>query len=136
MTREKLVCCVVIVSGWLTVVSVVADTNSLPDLRNLDTSGWNCVNQPEGTPRDPAGAARNRVKNRDWTAVTTTNVQQWSFEEFLAHALAYEADVGGADPARVETRAGGKVGFTRKADRLRHRLAQRDISRAAGIVQL
>ncbi len=100
MTRVKLIGCVVIVSGWLTVVSVVADTNSLPDLRNLDTSGWNCAHLPEGTPRDAAGAARNRGKNRDWTAVTATNVPEWTIAEFLAHAHEYDADVGA--PTRHE----------------------------------
>jgi hypothetical protein len=94
MTRVKLIGCVVILSGWLAVVSIVADTNSLPDLRNLDTSGWDCVHQPVGTPRDAAGAARNRGKNRDRIAVTSTNVPEWTFDEFLAHAHAYDADVG------------------------------------------
>ncbi len=100
MTQAKLIGCVVILSGWLTVVSVVADTNSLPDLRNLDTSGWNCVHLPEGTPRDAAGAARNRGKNRDWIAVTATNVPEWTIEEFLARAHEYDADVG--EPTRHE----------------------------------
>src|SRR5260221_14343415 len=94
MTGLKLIGCAVVVTGWLTAAPVVADTNSLPDLRDLATSGWDCVHQPEGTPRDAAGAARNRGKNREWTAVATTDVPEWSFDEFLARARQYDEDLG------------------------------------------
>src|SRR5579863_4731183 len=93
MTRAKLIGCAAIVLGWLTVASVIADTNSLPDLRDLNVSGWDCVNKPEGNPRDAAGAARNRSKNRDWTAVTATNVPEWTVNEFLAYAHAFDKEL-------------------------------------------
>jgi len=68
----------------------------LPDLRDLNLKGWDCLVKEEGTPRDAAGAARNRMKNRDWIAVTATNFPQWDYGQFVEHVDAFDAELGGA----------------------------------------
>ena len=70
---------------------------------------------------------RFRGKNRDWTAVTATNVPEWTIAEFLTRTRTSTIRrCGGADPARVEVSAQA----AKLASLFRHRLAQRDVSRA------
>ena len=69
----------------------LAESVSLPDLRDLSLTNWNCLT--EGTPRNPAGASRNRMKNRDWSAVTATHVPEWDYAQFVSHAQAFDAEV-------------------------------------------
>jgi hypothetical protein len=66
----------------------------LPDLRDLSLKGWDCLAKREGTPYDAAGAARNRMKNRDWIAVTATNIPQWDYAQFVEHTHAFDAELG------------------------------------------
>jgi len=48
-------------------------------LHDLDLKGWGLFYEEEGTPRDAAGAARNRMKNRDWIARDGDNILQWDY---------------------------------------------------------
>jgi len=67
----------------------------LPDLRDLNVQSWDCLPKKEGTPRNPAGASRNRMKNRDWLAVTATNIPNWDYAEFVEHSQAFDLVLGG-----------------------------------------
>src|ERR1043166_6198696 len=71
----------------------LADDISLPDLRDLSLANWNCLTQREGTPRNPAGASRNRKMNRDFVAVSDKNIPQWDYAEFVKHAKACDAEL-------------------------------------------
>ena len=68
----------------------------LPDLRDLDLKGWDCLTKPEGTGHDAPHMSRNRMKNREWVAVTATNIPEWDFGQFIEHAHAFDAELGGA----------------------------------------
>jgi len=72
----------------------LADNVSLPDLRDLTLTNWDCLAKREGTPRDAAGAPRNRMKNRDWIAIPATNMAQWDYAQFVEHAGAFDAELG------------------------------------------
>jgi hypothetical protein len=74
------------------VASCRADQVPLPDLRDLDLSSWSCQN--EGQPRNPAGASRNRMKNRAFVAITDKNIPQWDYAQFVEHAKAFDAELG------------------------------------------
>jgi hypothetical protein len=72
----------------------LADNAALPDLRPLDLRGWGCLTNTGGTAHSPDHIWVNRMKNRDWTAVTATNIAQWDYDEFVAHARAFDAELG------------------------------------------
>jgi len=74
--------------------SGLADSSSLPDLRDLTLTNWDCLHKPEGAARDAAHVSRNRMKNRDWVAVTGTNVPQWDYAQFIDHARAFDVELG------------------------------------------
>src|SRR5437899_13020417 len=68
----------------------LAESVSLPDLRDLSLTNWNCL--PEGTPRNPAGASRHRMTNRHWSAVPAQHVPEADYAQFVSHAQAFHAD--------------------------------------------
>lgn len=77
------------------------------ELRDLDVSNWDCLDEPEGTAKEADGAARNRMKNRDWIAVTTTNVPQWDYNEFVKKVQEFDAQLNARSrrdltPSRVK----------------------------------
>jgi hypothetical protein len=84
---------VVLAVAWLA-GSCRADSLSLPDLRDLSLTNWDCLNKPEGAAHDAAHVSRNRMKNRDWIAVTATNIPQWDYAQFVEHAHAFDAELG------------------------------------------
>ncbi|HZE13590.1 MAG TPA: hypothetical protein VE086_07530, partial [Chthoniobacterales bacterium] len=55
------------------------------DLKEIDLTGWNCANRPEGSGRSPETAERNRQKNR-WTAdVSGISIKPFDTAAFLKH---------------------------------------------------
>ena len=94
---------------WLASVSL-ADSVSLPDLRDLSLTNWNCLTQREGTPKNPAGASRNRMKNRDWIAVTDQqHIPQWDYAQFVEHARAFDAEVSATHRSNLTAEAQSKL---------------------------
>jgi len=55
------------VSLAILILTVNADADDL-ELRNLDTSGWPCLNQPSGTAKKD-GIDRNLMKNRSMAKI-------------------------------------------------------------------
>jgi len=83
----------------------------LPDLRDLNLKGWDCFTKEEGTPRDAAGAARNRMKNRDWTPCTATKILQWIMPSSFEHAPpALKAELGTTHRSNLTQRSRGQAG--------------------------
>ena len=82
-----------LVALWLASVSLAGNV-PLPDLRDLKLTNWDCLAKPAGTPHDPAAVPRNRMKNRDWIAVTATKIPQWDYAQFVEHARAFDAELG------------------------------------------
>src|ERR1044071_5745587 len=92
--QGKAIRCALIIAAaalWQTGICV-ADSVTLPELRDLSLTNWNC--QTEGTPRNPAGAARNRMKNRDWIAVNAANIAAWDYAQCVEHARAFSEALG------------------------------------------
>lgn len=61
------------------------------DLKELDLTGWECLNQSGGTAKTPDGVERNERKNR--SPIDLTGVASPKFETagFLQHVSAFEA---------------------------------------------
>ena len=60
----------------------------LPELRDLDTSGWDCLSKLEGDARTQDGKGRNQQKNRfriDLTGLDIPSVETASFLAGVAH---------------------------------------------------
>jgi len=94
--------------AWLPSVSL-ADNVSLPDLRDLTLTNWDCLAKREGIPRDAAGASRNRMKNRDWIAAPATNIPQWDYAQFVEHARAFDAELGAISRSNLTHEAEAKL---------------------------
>jgi len=45
----------------------------LPELRDLDLTGWDCATKLEGAAKTPDGQERNRQKNRDPVDLKSAN---------------------------------------------------------------
>ena len=93
---------------WLACVGL-ADSVSLPDLRDLSLTNWNCLTERAGTPKNPAGASRNRMKNRDWIAVTDSHVPQWDYAQFVEHMRPYTAELGASHRSNLTAEAQAKL---------------------------
>src|SRR2546426_3413937 len=104
----RLALAIALAALWLANVSL-ADSLSLPDLRDLSLTNWNCLTQREGNPKNPAGAARNRMKNRDWIAVPAPNTPQWDYAQFVSQAQALTAEVGATHRSNLTAEAQAKL---------------------------
>jgi hypothetical protein len=99
---------IVLAALWLASASF-ADSVTLPDLRDLSLTNWNCLTQREGAPKNPAGAARNRMKNRDWIAVASSNVPAWSYSQFVDHALSLDAEINATHRSNLTAEAQARL---------------------------
>ena len=86
-----------------------AENAALPDLRPLDLTGWSCLTNAGGTAHTPDHVWVNRMKNREWIAVTATNIPQWDYDEFVAHAKAFDAELGAAHRSNLTAEARAKL---------------------------
>ncbi len=69
----------------------------LPELRDLDLTGWEGLNNPSGIAKYPDLAARNRMKNRAWVNVDTLPkgaIRRCTFDEFVALADSINRAIG------------------------------------------
>ena len=65
------------------------------DLKEVDLTGWNCANRPEGSGHSPETAERNRLKNRFAANLSTLNVKSFDVAGFLKHVAEFDADTQG-----------------------------------------
>ncbi len=65
------------------------------ELRDLDVTGWDCVNQSEGTAQGQDGIERNRMKNRWPVDLSLLTVESLDTAEFLKKVREYDSRVRG-----------------------------------------
>ena len=65
------------------------------DLLEIDLTGWDCLDRPEGTAKSDDGAERNRGKNRPMINLAGLNIPQFDTAGFLRHVAAFDAQTSG-----------------------------------------
>jgi hypothetical protein len=65
------------------------------DLKELDLTGWNCLDRLEGSARTPDGQERNRLKNRSPLDLSTVSVEKLETPAFLKRVADFEAQTKG-----------------------------------------
>jgi len=63
------------------------------ELKKINLAAWECRNHPEGIPKTPEDAERNRLKNRAVTNLAGLNLPTFDTRSFLQHMAAFEAQV-------------------------------------------
>jgi hypothetical protein len=61
------------------------------ELKKINLAAWNCRDHPEGSPKNPEDAERNRRKNRAPANLRGMNVPALDTRSFLQHVAAFEA---------------------------------------------
>lgn len=90
------------------------------DLKEIDLTGWDCLNKPEGTGKTPDGAERNRLKNRSMPPVLPISLPNLDTPGFLKYLADFEAqtknkrrkDLGPAEKQKLDTLEKQIVQFT------------------------
>lgn len=65
------------------------------ELKEIDLTGWNCANRPEGSGRSPDTAERNRAKNRFAADVSGLSVKPFDVAGLLKHVADFDAETKG-----------------------------------------
>jgi hypothetical protein len=65
------------------------------ELKELDLTGWNCANRPEGSGRSPDTAERNRSKNRFAADLSGLNLKSFDVAGLLKHVADFDAATKG-----------------------------------------
>ena len=65
----------------------------LPELRDLDISGWDCASRLEGAARTHDSQERNRQKNRSPLELTGLNILSFDTAAFLARVADYDRQI-------------------------------------------
>ena len=65
------------------------------ELKELDLSGWDCLNRLEGTAKTDDGVERNRLKNRDAPDLTGAHIASLDTAAFLREVAAFDAQTKG-----------------------------------------
>jgi hypothetical protein len=65
----------------------------LPELRDLDVSGWDCVSKLEGAAKTQDGKERNQEKNRSVIDLTGLKIPSLDTATFLARAADYDRQI-------------------------------------------
>src|SRR5438105_3671309 len=65
------------------------------ELKELDLTGWNCANRPEGSGRSPDTAERNRSKNRFAADLSGLNLKSFDVAGLLKHVANFDAGTKG-----------------------------------------
>jgi hypothetical protein len=63
------------------------------ELKKINLAAWECRDHPEGNPKTPEDAERNRRKNRGSANLTAVNVPAFDTHSFLQHVAAFETEV-------------------------------------------
>jgi hypothetical protein len=63
------------------------------ELKKINLAAWECRDHPEGSPKTPDDAERNRRKNRVPANLAGGNVPAFDTRSFLEHVAAFEAQV-------------------------------------------
>jgi hypothetical protein len=63
------------------------------ELKKINLAAWECRDHPEGSPKTPEDAERNRRKNRAPANLAGVNVPGFDTRSFLQHVASFEAQV-------------------------------------------
>lgn len=61
------------------------------ELKEIDLTGWDCLNNPGGTGRTPDTIERNALKNRAPADISKLKLQDWDVSAFLKNLSAFDA---------------------------------------------
>ena len=84
--RLSLACCSLVAC----VANAVAQ---LPELRDLDLSGWDCLSKLEGIAKTQDGKERNQQKNRSSIEFTGSDIKSFDTAAFLARVADYDRQI-------------------------------------------
>jgi hypothetical protein len=78
----------------LLVASAAIETTEDTELRDLDLTGWDCVNKPEGSAQSEDAKERNRMKNRWPVNLSLFQIEPLDTAGFLKKVREYDARLG------------------------------------------
>src|SRR5947207_2366499 len=90
-----LVFATVIALAYFDVVQAGQQISEDVDLKELDLTGWDCANRPEGSGRSPDTAERNRSKNRFASDRSGLSLKSFGISGFLKHVAEFDAETKG-----------------------------------------
>ena len=65
----------------------------LPELRDLDLSGWDCLSKLEGIAKTQDGKERNQQKNRSPIELTSSDIKSFDMAAFLGRVADYDRQI-------------------------------------------
>jgi hypothetical protein len=79
----------------ISVLTLSADqTTQLPELRDIDLSGWDCISKLEGAAKTQDGRERNPQKNRGPVDLAERKIESLDFAAFVARVNDYDRQIG------------------------------------------
>ncbi len=66
----------------------------LPELRDLDVNGWDCLSKLEGAAKTQDGKERNQQKNRSALELAALKISAFEIPTFLARVRDYDRQIG------------------------------------------
>jgi hypothetical protein len=81
-------------SLFLSVICAVNAVAQLPELRELELVGWDCLQKPEGAAKTRDGKERNVQKNRSAIELTGINIPSFNTATFLGRVAEYDRQIG------------------------------------------
>ena len=81
-------------SLFLSVICAVSAVAQLPELRDLDLTGWDCLSKLEGAAKTQDGKERNVQKNRSAIELTGINIPSFNTATFLGRVAEYDRQIG------------------------------------------
>ena len=102
------------------------------ELRDLDVTGWDCVNQTEGTAQSQDAKERNRMKNRWPVNLSLFTVEPLDTAGFLKKVREHDSRLQSKRRGELTAAQKGELDSIRKPDCVSHRLACPGVRRTAG----
>ena len=97
MSRRKLFSSAIFI--WLLTAAPIVDgqlgISEDRDLLEIDLTGWDCLDRPEGTAKSEDGADRNRGKNRPMIDLAGLDIPKFDTAGFLRHVGAFDSQTKG-----------------------------------------
>jgi hypothetical protein len=79
----------------ISIVGLCADqTQQLPEIRDVDLSGWDCASKLEGAAKTQDGLERNPQKNRGPVDLAKRKIESLDFAAFVARVNDYDRQIG------------------------------------------
>jgi hypothetical protein len=79
---------------FLFVICAAGAVAQLPELREVELVGWNCLQKPEGAAKTEDGKERNVQKNRSAIELTGINIPSFNTATFLGRVAEYDRQIG------------------------------------------